>query len=143
MTIAMLRNPTELIEPMLAELEASIASYPQDLCETYKRCAAELHWTKDVFGDEASEFEGMCERDLAKAHCLMFASAFAASVSGLPGREIEETPIASANILDVVTATGLPPREFLRHYGNLFTWKLLNLTGRISGDSNQPVPDLV
>jgi len=139
-------NSIELIEAQLAKLESSIAEYSKDLCETYDQSKAKFHWASDCFGDEASEFDGLLARELALIHRLMFASAFVVSAASLPSRDIADTPVESTAILDAVTEAGLPPREFLSHYGkygNQFTWKLLKLTGRISGSSNQPIPDLV
>ncbi len=140
------QNSIGTIDPVLAEIETSIAGYPLDLRKVYDQSTADLHWSKDIFGNEASDFTGLCNKELALAHRLMFASAFAASAAGLPGRELEKVPVASTRILDIVTGAGLPPREFLRHYGeygNQFTWKLLKLTGRISDSNDQSIPDPV
>ncbi|MFK5923850.1 MAG: hypothetical protein QM496_16860 [Verrucomicrobiota bacterium] len=149
MTAAALEISTQnqnTLESMLARLEATISTYPEDLRLIYEQSAADLSWAKGQFGEEASDFEGMSKRDLAMSHCLMFTLAFAVSASSLPGRELIEVPVTSTEILEVVTNAGLPAREFLSQYGkygNQFTWKLLNLTGRISESSDQIAPDLV
>lgn len=134
------------LESMLANLEAGISTYPEDLRLVYEQSVGDLSWARNSFGDQASDIEGMSARDLAMSHCLMFASAFAVSASSLPGRELIEVSVTSTEILEVVTNAGFPAREFLSQYGkygNQFTWKLLNLTGRISGSGNQTAPDLV
>jgi len=139
-------NSTEEIKDLLEELESCIADYPEDLREIYAQGKVDLPWQEDVFGDETSEVKGLSARNLALIHRLMFASAFTASVTSLPDRGIDTACIASTTILDAVTEAGLPPRDFLHHYGkygNQFTWKLMKLTGRISENSSQPSPDLV
>ena len=139
-------NPIEKISTLHKELEDSIADYPQDLRQNYAESKASFEWQEDAFGDEKSEVKGLSARDLASLHRLMFASAFAASATSLPDRNLADTHIESTTILDTVTEAGLPAREFLRHYGaygNHFTWKLLKLTGRISESSDQTAPALV
>jgi len=139
-------NHTATILALLAEFEGSIADYPQDLRNEYALSKKDFEWADDTFGDERSEHKDLCSRDLALIHRLMFASAFAASISSLPSRDVANTPVESTTILDVVTEAGLPARDFLRYYGmygNQFTWKLMKLTGRISENSRQPAPNLV
>lgn len=146
MTAEPITTHTDNILTLLEELEDSIAKYPQDLRDEYAQSSKEFEWGSDQFGDEKSEYKDLCARDLALIHRLMFAAAFAASISGLPNRDIPNTPIESTTILDAVTEAGLPAREFLRFFGmysNQFTWKLMKLTGRISENSSQPAPRLV
>ncbi len=136
----------KVIEEMLAKLENSIAGYPDDLRQDYVRAKEEFHWAKDIFGNEASDVKGLRGEQLALIHRMIFAAAFAASVTSLPDRDIEGSTFGATEILDAVSAAGLPPREFLNYYakyGNEFTWKLLKLTGRIGGGSSQPAPALV
>jgi hypothetical protein len=130
---------------MLEELEVGITKYPQALREVYEDGREELTWSQGDFGSEPSAFDGLSKADLATAHQLMYASAFAASAACLPGWGVPSVAVPSTSILDVITDAGLPPREFLRQYGkygNQFTWKLLKLTGRISESKYQPAPDL-
>ncbi|MCF6314063.1 MAG: hypothetical protein L3J39_16570 [Verrucomicrobiales bacterium] len=130
---------------MLEELELGITKYPQALREIYQHGREESKWTQDEFGVEPSGFDGLSMANLAAAHQLMYASAFAASAACLPGWGVPPVAVPSTSILDVITDAGLPPREFLRQYGkygNQFTWKLLKLTGRISESKYQPAPNL-
>lgn len=131
---------------MLAKLESGIVGYPDDLREDYTLAKEGFHWAKDIFGSEASDIKGLRGKELALIHRLMFAAAYVASTISLPGRDVEGTAVGSTEILDAVTAAGLPPREFLNNYAkysNEFTWKLLKLTGRIGGSKSQPAPALV
>jgi len=130
-----------------AELEACIATYPDDLRKDYEESKAEFRIDEDEFEDKTSGLKSPSPKELAPMHRLMFASAFTASASSLLNKDIPNTPIESTTILlDALTEAGLPAREFLRcygKYGNHFTWKLMKLTGRISENSNQLAPDLV
>jgi hypothetical protein len=138
--------PIKTIEEMLARLEVSIAGFPDDLQQDFAQAKATFHWAKGIFGSEASDIKGLRGEELALIHRLVFAAAFVASVSSLPGRDIEGSGLGSTEILDAVASAGLPPREFLNYYakyGNEFTWKLLKLTGRIGGSKDQPAPALV
>lgn len=146
MTLSSQTAPIKTIEEMLAKLEGSIAVFPEDLQRDFAQAKATFHWAKDIFGSEASDIKGLRGEELASIHRLIFAAAFVASVTSLPGRDIEGPGFGSTEILDAVASAGLPPREFLNFYakyGNEFTWKLLKLTGRIGGSKDQPAPALV
>lgn len=140
------KNLNITIRALLAELEAGISEYPEDLRNDYAESKAEFRLDRDDFEDKESEVKTLSTEELTAIHQLLLASAFAASASSLSDKDIADTPIESTTILDAVTEAGLPAREFLRcygKYGNHFTWKLMKLTGRISENSNHTAPDLV
>lgn len=139
-------KPIDTVKQLLEDLESIIADYPQHLRRDYADCKRDCKWWDEGLDDEKSEVKGISEGDLASIHRLLFVSAFIASASSLPDQKISDNPIESTAILDAATEAGLPTRDFLRHYGaygNLFTWKLLKLTGRIRESSDQPAPSLV
>lgn len=142
-------QPTNLIitiQALHAELEACIATYPDDLRKDYEESKTELRVDEEEFEDKTSDVKSLSSKELGPMHQLMLASAFTASASSLLNKDIANTSIESTTILDALTEAGLPAREFLRcygKYGNHFTWKLMKLTGRISENSNQTAPDLV